>query len=160
MDIQILKRFSKIKRIRSWETKGLSIIEIEALETKYNQGNPFPKAYREYLFIGGKMHGIGIDKAQGYDWLQEAARKELAENNQTIDRPFFVMDQLDGCEQFGFFYLDENEDDPIIYNCRPPYVEEGYSLIHPYGQLQFSKVIDSLIDEAEATEAHFGSSDD
>lgn len=160
MQIEILKRFEKIQRIRGWDTEGMSMTEITDLEALYNGGNPFPKVYREYLYIGGKMNGIGLDEAHGYEWLYNKSREMLTEHDQEINRPFFVIDQLDACEQFGFFYLDENVDDPIVYNCMPPYVEDGFPLIEPYGQYQFSKVLDALIDDAEIADAHFGEYDE
>lgn len=153
MEIQYLKQFSKITEIGGWKTEGLSLNEIVALETKHNNGNPFPKAYREYLYIGGRSHGLELDEAFGFDWLQETSKAILEEYNQTIDRPFFVIDQLDGCEQFGFFYLDNEDEDPIIYNCLPPYVEDGEELIQIYKQRQFSKVIEALIESALAWDA-------
>ena len=150
MEIKFLTRFSKIKSIGGWETKGLSINQIVELENKYNNGNKFPVAYREYLYIGGESHGLRLDEGKGFDWLYEMAQKELDENGQSIDRPYFVIDQLDACEQFGFIYLDESEEDPIVYICKPPYVQDGFNLIEPYEQKQLSNVIDALIDSAEA----------
>jgi hypothetical protein len=35
--------------------KGIPLSEIEALETKYNNGNVFPKALRELLFLAGTV---------------------------------------------------------------------------------------------------------
>ena len=149
MEIIYLKHLANIDKIGGWETKGISLQEIVELERKYNEGKPFPKSYREYLYLAGRISGITLDSGFGFDWLQETSKGMLKEFNQSIDRPFFVIDQLDGCEQFGFFYLDEEGDDPIIYNCAPPYVEDGDPLIKPYNQGRFSKVIESKIEEAK-----------
>lgn len=159
MEIIYLKKFSQIKKIGGWKTEGMDLDEIEELEDKYNEGNPFPGAYREYLFIGGKANGAGFDSALGFDWLQEKSKEMLESNKQKIERPYFVMDQLDGCEQFGFFYLDESVDDPIIYNCAPPYVEDGYELIKPYAQGKLSDIITSHIVEAKSRDVGRGEYD-
>ena len=150
MEIIYLKHLANIDKIGGRETKGISLQEIVELERKYNEGRPFPKSYREYLYLAGGTHGLDIDEGLGFDWLQETSKGMLKEFNQRIDRPFFVVDQLDGCEQFGFFYLDEEGDDPIIYNCAPPYVEDGDPLIKPYNQGSFSQVVNSNIDSAKA----------
>ncbi len=150
MEIKYLKKLQSIKKVRGKENKGYTIGEIVTLETKYNNSEPFPLSYREYLFIGGRYSGVNLDEAFGLDWLQTKSKEVLKENNQKIERPFFVIDQLDTCEQFGFFYLDEEDEDPIIYNCMPPYVEDGYPLIQPYRQGRLSEVINSLIDSAES----------
>ena len=157
MEIKYLKKLNETPVMVSHKTEGISIQEIEALESKYNGGKAFPKAYREYLFLAGKGHGMELDEAFGFDWLHEKSAEVLAETGLTIGRPYFVMDQLDACEQFGFFYLDEDEDDPIIYNCDPySHIEDGEDLIKPYLQKQFSKYIEALIESAKSWDEHRG----
>ncbi len=150
MDIVYLNDLKQIENLRGWKTTGLTIDEIKNLEQKYNGGQPFPKAYKEYLYLAGKISGISLDTAFGFDWLQETSKKILEEYGQEIKRPYFVIDQLDGCEQFGFFYLDENKEDPLIYNCTPTQVEEGDPLISKYKQGEFTKVVKSLIESAKS----------
>lgn len=36
-----------------FENEGLSVVEIEQLEQDWNNGNNFPKALRELLYLGG-----------------------------------------------------------------------------------------------------------
>jgi hypothetical protein len=59
-----------------------------------------------------------------------AAEERFEEYNiPKIKRPIWITDQLDQCQQFGFIYLDQNIENPIIYNCRPGYVQFGDKLI-------------------------------
>ncbi len=150
MEIHYLKRLQQIPKLGEDELEGINLTAIEALETKYNNGNPFPTAFREYLFLAGEYDYLGGHfDAPGYEWMQEKARAELAECGKTIDRPFFVTDQLDGCTQFGFIYLDENEDDPKVYYCYAhPYYWKDIDFITERADGTFTVLIDSCIDLA------------
>ena len=148
MEIVYLKRLLDYPKLANWQNKGMTIKEIENLESKYNNGNPFPKAYREFLFIAGEMTYLETATDE-FDWMQEKAREELQECGKTIDRPFFVIDQLDACTIFGFIYLDENVDDPIVYNC---HAHESYwsdiEFVKKSTHNPFSKFIDACLDSA------------
>lgn len=110
--------------LRNWSNEGLAIDEIKILEQKYNTNKEFPKSLREYLYIAGRQSNLSdIDTGLGYDWMQETAKKELNECGKSIERPFFVISQLDACTQFSFIYLDELSEDPIKYNC---FAHESY----------------------------------
>jgi hypothetical protein len=152
MKIKYLKRLrdTKLKRTAN---RGMSLAEIEKLEQEYNQGRPFPKAYREFLYLAGEFCNLGTGISD-YDRMQEMAREEVAASGKTIGRPYWVTDQLDRCEQFGFIYLDEDTEDPVIYNC---YAEKSYhkesGFIAPRPQGTFSKYIESHIDDVLLTES-------
>jgi hypothetical protein len=124
MEIKYLKKMLKNPILRNWTNQGMLLHEIEVLESKYNNGIPFPQSFREFLYIAGKQSNLGdIDTGSGYEWMQEKARLELQECGKLIERPFFVISQLDSCTQFGFIYLDENAQDPLKYNC---FADESY----------------------------------
>lgn len=95
---------------------GCSLNEIKQLEQE--KQIHFPKAYVEFLYLAGKSHQLfdaGIDSE--YEILgeiQEAFEEELKTENIEMNRPVWAIDMLDG-EQFAFFYLDENLENPIIY---------------------------------------------
>ncbi|WP_046755256.1 SMI1/KNR4 family protein [Kordia jejudonensis] len=151
MTIQYLNKLKNRNTILGWKNEGLSIEEIVSLEEKFNNGNSFPRIYREYLFIAGKHCGIAIDQGLGFDWLQKTSKDILLEYKQTINRPIFIFDQLDGCEQFGFFFLDDEKDNPNIYICNPfEHIEEGEPLYYPYNQKTFSEFISFLMDSADS----------
>jgi len=108
----------KIGISQNFENKPISFNEILVLEQHYNQGHPFPKALRELLFLAGEYcyvmdFGIGGSQQE----MQDDARTCLIELNYSINRPFFVVDVYNGGEQFLFVYLDEEVDDPIIYEA-------------------------------------------
>ncbi len=121
MIIEYLQNFENNKNnfaaVRKFPTQGCTIEEIEALEESLNNGNPFPKAFREYLFIGGEMSCLPLDMK--YSWMEretKAAKKGLLENRGIqLDRPIVVYNQLD-YEQYTFIYLDEG-DNPQPWHC-------------------------------------------
>ncbi|MBC8756926.1 hypothetical protein H2O64_19800 [Kordia sp. YSTF-M3] len=109
----------------------------------------FPKAYKEFLFLAGKHTFIEAD-IMDWDWMIEEAEERFEQYNiPKIKRPIWITDQLDQCEQFGFIYLDEGVEDPIIYNCRPGYVQFGDKLIKRRPQGTFSNYINICVERAK-----------
>ncbi|GAB3834339.1 hypothetical protein [Hymenobacter jeollabukensis] len=155
MTIHYLHQMAAHPKLRRWTNEGLTLPAIEALEVEYNQGRPFPQAYCEFLYLGGGHCNLeDLDIGLGYAWLQTRARARLREYGQQIERPFWVTDQLDGCEQFGFIYLDEDQPDPTPYYCMPAYVAEGEPLIQPLPQQPFSRFIDECVARSVITDEH------
>lgn len=152
MEIKYLKRLKENKNLAGWENIGLTINEIENLEKEYLGGKKFPKSYREFLFLAGKQTYIEAD-IMDWDWMIEEAEERFEQYNiSKIERPIWITDQVDQCEQFGFIYLDEDVEDPIIYNCRPAYVELGDKLIKSRPQGKFSNYIDVCVERAKITD--------
>lgn len=118
MKIEILKGLENYPGKGLEKNEPLVINEILELEQLYNQGNPFPKALRELLFLAGRDCNV-LD----YGWhdtqqeIQEEAREWLTERGLSISRPFFVIDVYNGGEQFLFIYLDENLEDPEVQDA-------------------------------------------
>ncbi len=151
MEVLFLRKMLEHSVLRGWKNIGMSLEEIEFLEQKYNNKNLFPQVFREYLYIAGKHSNLGdIDIGHGYEWMQDIAKKELAECGKNIDRPFFVVSQLDACTQFGFIYLDELSEDPIKYNCfaHESYWDDGTNFIEASPTGNFSYFVDRCIDRA------------
>jgi hypothetical protein len=99
------------------EIRGIPLTEIEQLEQTWNNGNPFPKALRELLFLAGEfcyVFSYGISTQQA---LQQRFRMQMEEENRVLNKPFYVMD-IWGPDQFYFVYLDEG-DNPYIYEAIP-----------------------------------------
>jgi hypothetical protein len=91
--------------------------EIEALEEKYNQGNRFPKAFRELLFIAGKRCWAR-ESPTSFDVCMERNKNEIEiDAGYSVGRPYFIFeDGRNGGDMARIFYLDENDDDPYLYD--------------------------------------------
>ena len=94
--------------------QGVMEQEIEQLEQLYNYGNPFPKALKELLFLGGSdcyVLDYGLNETQ--QKLQEFVRENMQEESRVITRPFYVIDVYNAGDQFLFIYLDEGDNPPV-----------------------------------------------
>jgi len=96
-----------ISPIQGWEEA-----QIIELEEKYNNGQPFPLAFREYLFLAGEYGGTGV-VYEDWDDLREDCEEDIEYWGNKLERPFFVFDKLDS--QYSIFFLDEDKEDPIVY---------------------------------------------
>jgi hypothetical protein len=95
---------------------GLSMAEKQQLEQNWNNGNPFPQALRELLFLAGNYcYCLSYSYYDNQDELQEGLRHYLEFKGQLFTRPFFVVDAYEASE-FLFVYLDEDQIDPAIYS--------------------------------------------
>lgn len=124
MEIKYLKSLENYKGNATFYKKGISIEEIEKLEQEFNNGDKFPIAYREYLFLAGDTNALYLDEGNGHKWMQETSKNNIEEYNLDIGRPFWVISQVDNCMQFSFIYLDELEDNPKVYICYVDYIED------------------------------------
>lgn len=129
----------------------ISLQEIETLEQLYNNGNTFPKALRELLFLAGNYcyvldYGWNETEEEIQNELQISARKWLLKYNKNISRPFFVIDVYNGPEQFLYVYLDEGNN-PFVYQA---FLPEQNNIKH-FSSLNksLSEYINSLIDRVK-----------
>lgn len=105
----------KIIASESGSLEGLSESRITEIETAVNNGDAFPKALREFLYIGGLWNNIGVggpvngwwDKFQGY-------KKQLVSRGNLPSRPIFIFSSFEEVVA-SFIYLDEG-DDPRPWN--------------------------------------------
>jgi SMI1 / KNR4 family (SUKH-1) len=124
MEIKYLTLMSKTPQIADEENYGITEDEITMVESEAKK--KFPKAYREFLFLGGKganMIGDLNHWVSSYDgeekyWLerQEIAKEQAEEDGIKIDRDYWVFADY-GREQWHFFYLDEGDDPPVYFYC-------------------------------------------
>jgi len=127
MDITLLKSYdlnkNNLSKSGRFNARGMSMNEIQDLETALNGGNPFPKTFREYLYIGGKFNGIGYNDGLGdFVRLNKFYQERMKAKGLQIDRPIMFIHNFEG--EIGiFFYLDEATDDPVLWNCS---VNEDY----------------------------------
>lgn len=101
--------------------------EISVLQNTYNSGNSFPVVLQELLSLAGNFcYVLDYGPVDSQDEFQQNVREFLTDNaakGHTISRPFFALDQYGG-DQFLFVYLDENVDDPNVYQATP-YAKAG-----------------------------------
>lgn len=121
MNIEILKYLEENQvmygREENYPIEGIPLTEIEALETKYNGGNPFPKALRELLYLAGNFcYVLDYGGFDTQDKLQTRQRKWMTQFNTSISRPFFIVDLVSDMENFCFVYADDVNDDPMVYH--------------------------------------------
>lgn len=143
MEIKYLKNMKDNPSFPSYKIEGISIEKIEALETKYNKGNPFPKAFKEYLFLGGIKGGTGVVD-NDFDDLQTDCKEDLDRFGYNVERPYFIFDNYDS--QYSIFFLDEDLEDPKIFILDPYGKNRGeFDLIRPGFISTFSKLINEAI---------------
>ena len=142
MEIQYLKQVTENPVLRGFKNEPMVLSEIEALELKYNKGNHFPKAFREFLFLAGNFNNIAFDVINGIEELQGHIKKELNATDQEVDRPFFTFSVYDS--QYSVVFLDEDKEDPDVYLICPFAAAEGELLIKPNGWA-FSKLVNESI---------------
>jgi len=97
----------------NWSVEPISLQEIVHLEKLYTNGNSFPKALKELLFLAGKYCYVldyGVFESQ--QQMQDFVRSEMVDENRVITRPFFAVDVYNSGDQFIFIYLDEGDDPP------------------------------------------------
>lgn len=143
MEIKILKQLELYNSYDGFVHKGVSMERILAMEQTYNNGNPFPRALRELLYLAGDycryLDSAGADTAEE---LQEEARVALTRNNMTISRPFYCIDTMGGYSMaiFTIIYTDVTDDDPML--CDVDYVDKT---ITEYEKSSISVLINSRI---------------
>ena len=123
MEIKYLKSLESNPSINdsgfNKELQPISLQEIADLEKEYNNGQAFPTALKELLFLAGRycyMLDYGFMNSQKE--LQDYVRRGLTKfgRNRVITNPFFVIDIYNAATQFLFVYLGEGED-PIVYEA-------------------------------------------
>lgn len=105
----------KIGVTRNFPNRGISEVEITQLEQLYNNGNPFPKALKELLFLAGESCYVLAYLNDSQQAMQNYVRNQLQKRSLEITRPFFAIDVYNSSDQCLIAYLDEGED-PIVYS--------------------------------------------
>jgi hypothetical protein len=113
MEITYLKNLEfNPELVKGHPMRGWDEDQILDLELKYNKGNSFPKAFREYLYLAGDYGGTGVIN-ENWDQLREDCKEDMKDFGVELDREFFIIDELDS--MYSIFFLDKNEEDPTIY---------------------------------------------
>jgi hypothetical protein len=125
MDIQYLKNLDNNKIVSTplggtKKLQPISLEEIVSLEEKYNNKKQFPIVLREMLYIAGQYCYLLDYGNNSQDEIQRNARLLLAEFGKVLTRPFYVIDVYYANDQFLFVYLDEDQNDPVVYEAFVP----------------------------------------
>lgn len=132
MTIEYVTQIKENVKLRSFINRGFSIDKIKQIESKYNHGKEFPKAFREFLFLAGDFNNFGFDDIDGIEALQEYAKEDMEMAGQTVNRSFFAFDVLDS--MYSVILLDEINEDPKVYLLMPFLAKGGSQpLIKPNG---------------------------
>lgn len=122
MVIEILKQLKDYPTDGTFTDQPISLAEIEELEREYNKRAPFPRSLRELLYLAGKFCNVlDYGNTTSQKELQIEARGDLADYDREINRPFYAIDIYNAGEQFLFVYLDDNQNDPMLYEAYLPH---------------------------------------
>jgi hypothetical protein len=147
-----MSKLDKNKKIGHDTIKGVSESEIQAVENKLNI--KFPLAYKEFLLLAGDYTG-NLRIAEGHtsldmlskDTVLNNMRNQLNKYGPHITRPFWVIGEKDNFDQFYFFYLDENTEDPIVWGVTHASNYNDPNIIVPLN-MTFSAFINEVIDKS------------
>lgn len=145
MEIIYQKILEKNKVIKgsSFENEGMTIEKIIILENKYNNGNQFPKAFREYLYLAGEFNNLGFDDyALGLDEFQNTVKDSLQYCKFTVEQPYIAFD---GGDEYLIIFLNTTEENPEV-SILSPYgaKEKRFPLIRPTG-FKFKELVNEYI---------------
>jgi hypothetical protein len=151
MIFKYLKKVENNKKIGFDKIKGVK--ESEILKVEKRLKIKFPLAYKEFLLLAGDYPG-NLQLADGATSLEQLSKenyiaymnKALLTANLKIERPFWVISEQDGFQQFYFFYLDEETENPMVYGVTYGNSDDT-SIIYPLNET-FSEFIDTVIDKS------------
>lgn len=132
MEINYLKNLRDNPSRDGFTCEPISFEEIIQLEQLYNNGNPFPKVLKEYLYLAGNgctMMDMGISETQ--QEFQEWMRELLLDEGKIYTRPFYALETYSN-DWFIFIYLDEG-DNPNLYLAY--FMDEAAGLSEPYKKM-------------------------
>jgi len=143
MEINYMNQVKENPSINKFVNRGFSLDKINEIETNFNSGREFPKAFREFLFLAGDFNNWGFDSIDGIIKQQEYVKEELEMAGQKVKRPFFAFSVYNS--QYSVIFLDEEKEDPDVYLISPFLAEEGVEpLIKPNGWV-FSDLVNESI---------------
>lgn len=158
MDVEYMKKMQKNPRILGRQNEGATEEMIAELEAKLNVS--FPVSYREFLLLGGQDNNfLGMDggfykskedEIYYIEEQQQLAAAQLSEMGYKIDKPFWVIADLDGCEQFHFFHFDEGDNPPVYFYCSyMPQPDNSDKPEHRKISNSFTKYVDRMIEHTK-----------
>ncbi|WP_294276610.1 hypothetical protein [uncultured Chryseobacterium sp.] len=143
MNIEYVTQIKENVKLRSFINKGFSIDKIKQIESKYNHGKEFPKAFREFLFLAGDFNNFGFDDIDGIEALQEYAKEDMEMAGQTVNRSFFAFDVLDS--MYSVILLDEINEEPKVYLLMPFLAKGGSQPLIKHNGWNFTDLVNENI---------------
>jgi hypothetical protein len=148
MDIIYLKELRDNPTRDGFVCRGNTPAEITQLEQLYNNGNPFPKVLKEYLFLAGARCTVmeqGIYETQFEAQLE--TRVMLLEGGKVFTRPFFGL-EFWTTDSFMYIYLDEG-DNPLLRDVY--YFDEAapFGEVYLTSDLTLKGLIDARIQDVK-----------
>ncbi|WES96647.1 SMI1/KNR4 family protein [Chryseobacterium arthrosphaerae] len=157
MEIVYLKAYERYKKEGKGKRRsffgppiGLSEAEIIQLEETMNNGIPFPKAYREYLSIGGAFSSLSLnDSGNNAGKLAAKYKQALQMRKVDISRPIAIMDTFEG--QCGtFIYLDNGDNpQPWLFSIHEDYDSDEGKILWPSPFKTLQDMIEQLVYTSE-----------
>jgi len=134
MNIIYLNKMLEYPKVDDVVNAGVSEEEINEVEKKI--GFSFGKVYREFLLIAGLQSNLLSYQNHSLRYAierQNRVKSFLKEEKLSIEGgKLWVICDLDGGEQFDFFYFNdpdaEDVENPPVYASYPGYLEEGAKL--------------------------------
>ncbi|UIR55062.1 SMI1/KNR4 family protein [Sphingobacterium sp. SRCM116780] len=150
MQIEYLTKMKNTPKIGKRENEGVSEEEISRLENKLNV--TLPKAYKEFLLLGGRYDNIINNFELDFDGLESMQKlaKEKVETENLDLKNFWCFAEYGDFDSFMFFLLNDGEN-PAVYSF---IAEKGLlnDKNEPVSYLKFrnsfNEYIDRCIDEA------------
>jgi hypothetical protein len=156
MEIKYLKKMLKTPVIDDEENEGVSEVKIKEIEQAI--GKKFPSVFREFLYLGGNDANMIADMNNGCfigdrNWwkeMQQDCATEMEQEGVKPEKDFWAFAELDGGEQFHFFYFGDEEDPKVYHYCSYLDDDNGneYAGIRDTGK-KFSEYIDKAIEARE-----------
>lgn len=153
MEIEYLKKYAfykqngTSKRISAFGPPvGLAETEIKQLELEMNNGNPFPKVYKEFLIIGGEFSCISLNHVgKNAGKLVIKYKEALRTRNVDIVRPIAILNTFEG--QCGVFIFLDNEDNsqPWNFSIHKDYDNDEGEIIWKSPFKTLADMIDELV---------------
>ncbi len=120
--MEYMKKMAKTPAIGNTYNEPCTEAQIQSMEQEI--GKQFPKAYREFLQLGGNRANMIADMAANsfigdepyWKERQQHCREGMAEAGFSLQKDFWVFGYLDS-DQFHFFYFDEGDDPPVYWYC-------------------------------------------
>ncbi|EDP94217.1 SMI1/KNR4 family protein [Kordia algicida OT-1] len=151
MEIQYLKNLENTSKVEysSQMIEGISEEKIAEYETQL--GIIFPLAYKEFLYLAGSYPGYLV-LLDGLASIEDLADEEYQAYRQKAylepfnfkeTRPYWTF--ATGSQAFWFFYLDEDTEDPIVWQAEL-YDVGSYDLNHAGKKQTFSEFINDIVD--------------
>ncbi|SHL41080.1 hypothetical protein [Chryseobacterium polytrichastri] len=153
MEIEYLKKYEfykqngASKRISAFGPPvGLTETEIKQLELEMNNGNSFPKVYKEFLNIGGEFSCISLNHVgKNAGKLVIKYKEALRTRNVDIVRPIAILNTFEG--QCGVFIFLDNEDNsqPWNFSIHKDYDNDEGEIIWKSPFKTLADMIDELV---------------